>query len=112
MFIINELLERDDIPTGIYNVADDLPLSTNEVISILAESQQKKSSIWHVSKCLIQFVAKMGNVFKLPLNEERLQKLTESYVVSNKKLLLALRKPLPISSKEGLMKTFRSFLNG
>jgi nucleoside-diphosphate-sugar epimerase len=112
IFIIKELIERDDIPSGIYNVADDIPLSTNDLISILAESQQKKSSIWHVSKCLIQFVAKMGNVFKLPLNEERLQKLTESYVVSNKKLLLALGKPLPISSKEGLMKAFRSFLNG
>jgi nucleoside-diphosphate-sugar epimerase len=112
IFIIKELIERDDIPSGIYNVADDIPLSTNDLISILAESQQKKSSIWHVSKCLIQFVAKMGNVFKLPLNEERLQKLTESYVVSNKKLLLALGKPLPISSKEGLMKTFRSFLKG
>ena len=111
MFIIKELIERDDIPNGIYNVADDLPLSTNEVISILAESQKKKSCIWHVSKGLIQLVAKIGNVLKLPLNEERLQKLTESYVVSNKKILLAIGKPLPIASKDGLMKTFHSFLN-
>ena len=111
MFIIKELIERDDIPNGIYNVADDLPLSTNEMISILAESQKKKSCIWHVSKGLIQLVAKIGNVLKLPLNEERLQKLTESYVVSNKKILLAIGKPLPIASKDGLMKTFHSFLN-
>ena len=89
IFIIKELIERDDITTGIYNVADDLPLSTNELISILAESQEKKSSIWHVSKGLIQFAAKLGNVFKLPLNEESLKKLTETYVVSNKKILLA-----------------------
>ncbi len=111
MFIIKELIERDDIPNGIYNIADDLPLSTNEMISILAESQKKKSCIWHVSKGLIQLVAKIGNVLKLPLNEERLQKLTESYVVSNKKILLAIGKPLPIASKDGLMKTFHSFLN-
>ena len=111
MFIIKELIERDDMPTGIYNIADDLPLSTNEVITILTESQKKKSNIWHVSKGLIQLVAKIGNVLKLPLNEERLQKLTESYIVSNKKISLALGKPLPISSKDGLMKTFRSFLN-
>jgi hypothetical protein len=57
----------------------------------------------------MQLVAKIGNLLNLPLNEERLQKLTESYVVSNKKILSALGKPLPISSKEGLMKTFRSF---
>lgn len=111
MFIINELIERDDIPNGIYNVADDLPLSTNEMISILAESQKKKSCIWHVSKGLIQFAAKLGNVFKLPLNEESLKKLTETYVVSNKKILLALGKSLPKSSKDGLMKTFQSFQN-
>jgi nucleoside-diphosphate-sugar epimerase len=111
MFIIKELIERDDVPNGIYNVADDLPLSTNEVISILAESQEKKSRILHVSKGLIRHVAKMGNVLKLPLNEERLNKLTETYVVSNKKILLALGKSLPISSKEGLMKTFQSFRN-
>ena len=58
MFIIKELIERDDIASGIYNVADDLPLSTNDVISILAESQEKKANIWHVSKGLIYFVAK------------------------------------------------------
>ena len=30
LFIFKELIEREDIPSGIYNVADDEPLSTNE----------------------------------------------------------------------------------
>ena len=109
MFIFNELIEREDIPSGVYNVADDVPLSTNEVISILAESQNRKPRIWSISKPLIQFISKMGNLLKLPLNEERLHKLTDSYVVSNTKLMNAIGKPLPISSKEGLLKTFQSF---
>jgi nucleoside-diphosphate-sugar epimerase len=109
MFIFKELIEREDIPSGIYNVADDAPLSTNEVISILAESQNRKPRIWSISKRLIEHAARIGNVFKLPLNEERLQKLTESYVVSNKKLISAIGKPLPVSSREGLLKTFQSF---
>lgn len=109
MFIFKELIERDDIPSGVYNVADDAPLSTNEVISILAESQNRKPRIWIISKRLIEFSAKIGNVLKLPLNEERLQKLTDSYVVSNKKLMNAIGKPLPVSSREGLLKTFKSF---
>jgi nucleoside-diphosphate-sugar epimerase len=100
---------REDIPSGVYNVADDIPLSTNEVISILGESQNRNPRIWNIYKGLIQFGANMGNVLKLPLNEERLQKLTESYVVSNKKLISAIGKPLPVSSREGLLKTFRSF---
>lgn len=109
MFIFKELIEREDIPSGVYNVADDAPLSTNEVISILAASQKRNSRIWNVPKSLIQFCAKIGNIIKLPLNEERLRKLTDSYVVSNKKLMSAIGKPLPVSSREGLRKTFQSF---
>jgi nucleoside-diphosphate-sugar epimerase len=109
MFILKELIEREDIPSGVYNVADDAPLSTNEVISILAESQNRKPRIWNISKSLIKHAVKIGNIFKLPLNEERLQKLTDSYVVSNKKLMSAIGKPLPVSSREGLLKTFKSF---
>lgn len=109
MFIFKELMEREDIPSGVYNVADDVPLSTNEVISIIAESQNRKPRIWNTSKWLIQFLAKIGNVLKLPLNEERLQKLTDSYVVSNLKLINAIGKPLPVSSRKGLLKTFQSF---
>jgi nucleoside-diphosphate-sugar epimerase len=111
MFIFKELIEREDIPSGVYNVADDVPLSTNEVISILAESQNKKPKIWNVSKWLILSAAKIGNVLKLPLNEERLHKLTDSYVISNQKIKTAIGKPLPVSSREGLLKTFNSFKN-
>ncbi len=109
LFIIKELIERDDIPSGVYNVSDDESLSTNEVISILAESQNRTAKIWKVSKALIQIITKLGNVLRLPLTSERLQKLTESYVVSNQKIKKAIGKPLPVSSKDGLLKTFNSF---
>jgi nucleoside-diphosphate-sugar epimerase len=109
MFIIKELIERDDIPSGVYNVADDEALSTNVIISILAELQNRKQSIWKISKVLIQTAAKIGNVLKIPHNEERLQKLTASYMVSNRKIMNAIGKPLPVSSREGLLKTFKSF---
>jgi nucleoside-diphosphate-sugar epimerase len=109
MFIIKELIEREDIPSGVYNIADDEALSTNEVILVLAESQNRAARIWKVSKGLVQYFAKIGNLLKLPLNEERLHKLTDSYVVSNRKIKSAIGKPLPVSSKEGLLKTFKSF---
>ena len=109
MFIIKEIIEREDIPSGVYNVSDDIALSTNEVISILAESQNRKPKIWSISKKLVQITAKIGNVLKLPLNEERLQKLTDSYVVSNQKIKTAIGKPLPVTSRAGLLRTFQSF---
>ena len=109
MFIFKELIDREDIPSGIYNVADDEPLSTNELIGLIAQSQKKKPMIWNISKKFIEGVASLGNKFSLPLNVERLQKLTSSYVVSNAKIKLAIGKPLPVSSREGLLKTFKSF---
>jgi len=109
MFIIKELIEREDISSGVYNIADDEALSTNNVISILAESQNKRAKIWNVSKGLIQSLAKLGDLIHLPLTTERLQKLTESYVVSNHKIKSAIGKPLPVSAKDGLLKTFNSF---
>jgi nucleoside-diphosphate-sugar epimerase len=109
MFIIKELIERVDIPSGVYNIADNEALSTNEVISVLAESLNRTPKIWKVSKGLVQYVAKIGDLLRLPLNEERLHKLTDSYVVSNLKIKSVIGKPLPVSSKEGLLKTFKSF---
>ena len=108
-FIIKELIERDDIPSGVYNVADDLPVSTNEIINMIAESKGKKANILNISMNLIQVLARVGDFIKLPLNSERLQKLTESYVVSNSKIKAALGKPLPVSSKNGLIRTLQSF---
>lgn len=108
-FIIKELIEREDIQSGVYNVADDVPLSTNEVIKLIAESQGKKAKVLKISRNFIKGLAHIGNFLKLPLNSERLQKLTESYIVSNAKIKEALGKQLPVSSKEGLMRTFKSF---
>ena len=108
-FVIKELLENETIPSGIYNMADDAPLSTNELIKILGESLGKSSKIINFSPKVIHSIAKIGDVFPLPLNSERLQKLTESYVVSNQKIVQAIGKPLPKSSADGLRLTFKSF---
>ncbi len=109
MFIFKELIERDDIPSGIYNVADDEALSTNELIRLIAQSQNSRPKLWNISKKFIEGVASLGDKLRLPLNTERLQKLTSSYVVSNAKIKAAIGKPLPVSSREGLLKTFKSF---
>ena len=110
-FVIKELLSNTNIPSGIYNIADDEALATNEVISLIAQSQNKTPKILHIAKPLILFMAKLGDVFRLPLTTERLQKLTESYVVSNQKIKSAIGKDFPVSAKDGLIKTFKSFNN-
>lgn len=111
MFIFKELIDREDIPSGIYNVADDEPLSTNELIGLIAQSQNRKPAILQIAKGVIEGVASFGDKLHLPLNSERLHKLTSSYLVSNAKIKAAIGKPLPVSSREGLLKTFKSFNN-
>ena len=75
----------------------------------MAESNGQRVRIFKFRKSIIVLLARLGDLLKLPLNTERLQKLTESYMVSNEKLTKALGKPLPVSSNEGLMRTFESF---
>ena len=108
-FVIKELLENTAIPSGVYQVADDTALSTNELIELLGASMGKKTSIWKFNAPFIRFIACMGDKFHLPLNSERLQKLTENYVVSNEKIVNAVGKQLPVSAREGLLRTFESF---
>jgi nucleoside-diphosphate-sugar epimerase len=110
-FIINELIENDKIPSGVYNIADDEPISTNEIINLISIELGKKPHIWNVPKLLIKSLSKLGDILSLPLNSERLNKLTETYIVSNNKIKKAINKSLPVTSKDGLTKTFNSFNN-
>jgi nucleoside-diphosphate-sugar epimerase len=109
LFFIKELIERDDIPSGIYNVADNEPISTNSLIYLIAKSINKKGKIFNISPTIINSIAKLGDIMKLPLNSERLGKLTQNYIVSNQKLLNAIGKELPMNAIDGLNKTLKSF---
>nr|WP_163400321.1 NAD-dependent epimerase/dehydratase family protein [Flavobacterium fluviatile] len=108
-FIIKEILENKNIPSGIYHAADDESLSTNELIKLIGTGLDKKTRIWNIPSNLIIAIARLGNYLRLPLNTERLQKLTENYIVSNTKLKKELMKELPVSAKEGLIKTINSY---
>ena len=107
-FVFNEFLSNR-YPSGIYQLADDKPISTNELIEIIASVIDKKIRILYIPKKIINFIAKIGTIFKLPLNMERLQKLTENFIVSNEKLKKTINKPLPISTLDGIRSTIRTF---
>jgi len=109
--VIEEILEGK-FTSGVYNIADNKPLSTRDLVELIANVSDRKPRIWNTPKPLINLIAKAGNVLPLPLNEERLQKLTENYVVSNEKLVNELGKPLPVSAEDGLIKTLQSFRSG
>lgn len=109
-YVIEGLLSKN-ISSGIYHMGDDEALSTNELITIMCEVMGKKPHIWKLNKRMIEGCAGLGTLLHLPLNTERLRKLTENYVVSNAKIKQALGiERMPVTAKEGLMKTINSFL--
>ena len=84
-YVINELINCD-IPSGIYNMSDDDPVSTNDLVKIIAEATGKREKIWKINQKIINILAATGSFMHLPFNRETLQKLTENYIVSNEKL--------------------------
>jgi nucleoside-diphosphate-sugar epimerase len=108
-FIVNELIDNKSIESGIYNIADDESLSTADLVTLMSEVLGKRNLIFKVPKLFINFIAKVGDFLPIPINSERLQKLTQNYEVSNVKIKNAIKKELPLSSNEGIKKTIASF---
>lgn len=106
-----EGLLMQDIESGIYHMADDEALSTNELISVICEALGRKCHIWRINKGFMNTISKVGGWLHLPLNPLRMQKLTENYVVSNNKIKAALSlTKMPVTAKDGLMATIQSFV--
>lgn len=108
-FAVEGVLTKD-VPSGIYNMGDDEALSTNELIEEICKSLGKKAHIWDLPKGLMTGLAKVGGMLHLPLDPERLRKLTENYVSSNVKIKKALGvEKMPVDARTGLRATLDSF---
>ena len=108
-FAVNGVLSSP-VASGIYNMGDDEALSTNELIELMCGVMGKKARIWRISKGFMTFCAKVGGWLHLPLNPERLRKLTENYVASNDKIKSALGiDRMPVDARDGLVRTIKSF---
>ena len=110
--VIKGLLTKD-VTSGIYHMGDDEALSTNELIEVICNALGKKAHIWNIPRGLMNGAARLGDWLHLPLNTQRMQKLTENYVVSNAKIKAALgMKEMPVRAKDGLRETIKSFEEG
>lgn len=108
-FIVEGVLTKD-VPSGIYNINDDEAVSSNELIEIICRVTGKKPHIWRVPQGMMRTLASMGDWLHMPLNSERLRKLTENYVSRNAKIKAALGVDrLPVRAVDGLTQTIESF---
>jgi nucleoside-diphosphate-sugar epimerase len=108
IFVFYKII-RNELEPSIYQVSDDGLISTNEIMDVIGETIEKNVIKVKTPKFLVGILAKFGDILPLPINSDRLQKLTENYRVSNKKLVEALGEDMPISLKQGLKTTIQSF---
>jgi nucleoside-diphosphate-sugar epimerase len=109
-YVIEGLLTKN-VASGIYHIGDDEALSTNELILLMCEVLGQKPHIYKLNRRMMEACARLGTLLHLPLNSERLRKLTENYVVSNAKIKAALGiTQMPVRAVDGIRKTIQSFI--
>lgn len=110
-YVVSELLKKD-VVSGTYNICDDKAVSTNELIELICESMGMKVHLWRIPQGLMKGIAKIGDIFNLSLNTERMGKLTENYIIDNNDVKHALGiEGMPIGAKDGLQQTIQSMIN-
>jgi nucleoside-diphosphate-sugar epimerase len=101
-FIVRSCLEKE-VPSGIYHLADDGFLSTQELYEIISTAIHKRPMILNIPKGMLNFL------FSIIGKKAMLTKLTEDMMVSNAKVKKYIGAPLPVDMREGLRKTIQSF---
>ena len=110
-FVVSELLNKI-VGSGAFNICDDEPISTNELIKIMCDCLGKKARLWQIPQAMMVFFAKMGDVLHLPLNTERLMKLTEDCMVDNLMIKQALDiERMPVNAVDGLKSTIKTMVD-
>jgi len=111
LFIINKIIiNYNNVVSGIYNICDTDSISTNQIVQIIENLQRKKVLKIKVPILIILFFAKIGSFLNLFFNIDRLNKITGNFLINNNKILKVLNTELPYNAKDGLKKTFKSFL--
>lgn len=104
-FIVNELLIKD-VVSGIYNICDDESVSTNDLVRLMGDGLGHNAKMLSIPIVFIRLIVKFGDVSHLPLNTERLRKLTGDYIVDNSEIKRALGiSTMPVRALEGLKAT-------
>lgn len=104
--VIFQLINKDcQGVSKVFSVCDDGSISTNELLVLAARAADKKVRLINVPKFLVESVAKLGTVLKLPFNWFILNKLISSQRISNQELLDFLEwENMPYSGEAELIK--------
>ena len=70
-FVVKALIDNENVASGVYVVADEQALSTNELVALAGEAIGKKVVFWKVPKGLVILLAKLGDLLPLPLKKPK-----------------------------------------
>jgi nucleoside-diphosphate-sugar epimerase len=101
----------NQFPTGVYNVSDEEPISTLQVVELIQQSVGHKVVILNLPKSVLRMAAKVGDMIPFGLNTEKLHKIVGSYVVDSSKLLNQMNSHLPVSTETGMLAVFDAMQN-
>ena len=101
-FVIEQLIERIDIPSGIYLLSDNETISTGEIVNELSIKGIKYKNLSILSASFIIFLLKFDKFIGYTTILSPLRTLASNYIISNKKITKALGKSLPFSTLEGI----------
>jgi nucleoside-diphosphate-sugar epimerase len=101
-FVIQELINRNDIEGGIYLIADDEPLSTSDVVNLLSNKKNSNKFLSFISTVFITIGLGLGYIINSTSFFNMLTILSKNYIISNKKITRSLGKSLPYSSSDGI----------
>lgn len=109
-YVVSGLLEKD-VESGIYNICDDEPVSTNDLIRMISEALGREAKMFNIPKGIIRIGAKFGDVLNLPLNTVRLHKMTGDSIVDNSEIKRALGiRKMPVKTTDGLNVTIKDLI--
>jgi len=109
-FILKNLIERNDIKEGVYNISDNDSISTNDLVRIIYLSLNLKPRIIKIPKFIIYLIFRFLGFFKKNY-AQIFFKITGNYEVKNQKIKNEIGKDLLISTKDALIDTFNDMKN-
>jgi nucleoside-diphosphate-sugar epimerase len=101
-YVIQQLIERSDIPSGIYLLSDNETLSTAEIVKELSTREIDNRNLSLIAASFFNLILSLDKRIGYTSLLKPLRILTNNYIVSNTKLTSVLGNSLPFSSIDGI----------
>lgn len=101
-YVIEQIINRNDIPSGIYLLSDNETISTSTIISELSSNKLDHNYLSIFFKYLFRLLLSMDKLMGYTSFFRSLRTLTSNYIISNAKITKALGQSLPFSALDGI----------